>query len=82
LLAIWGVPQVLFDAVRYHHDPASAPEAARQLASIVHFADSVIPHLPVQTQLNTASLERAGTAHLVPQWEAVAQRLRAEEQAG
>jgi len=75
LLAIWGLPTAIVDVVQYHHDPGSAPASARRLASIVHFADSVVPHMPVLSKLDMASLERAGCAHLVPGWMAIAERL-------
>ena len=74
LLAIWGLPSTIVDAVQFHHDPGSAPEACRRLASIVHVADTAVPHLPVPALLNLASLERAGCAHLVPSWLAIAER--------
>ena len=75
LLAIWGLPTTIVDVVQYHHDPGSAPESARRLASIVHVADSLVAHMPVLSKLNMASLERAGCAGLVPGWLAVAERV-------
>jgi HD-like signal output (HDOD) protein len=74
LLAIWGLPQTIVDVVQYHHDPGSAPEPCRRLASIVHVADTVVAHLPIPKALNLPSLERAGCAHLVPSWLALAER--------
>jgi HD-like signal output (HDOD) protein len=74
LLAIWGLPSTIVDVVQFHHDPGSAPEACRRLASIVHVADTAVQHMPVPAQLNMASLERAGCAHLVPGWLAIAER--------
>ncbi|HET7501467.1 MAG TPA: response regulator [Kofleriaceae bacterium] len=74
LLAIWGLPSTIVDAVQFHHDPGSAPEPCRRLASIVHVADTLVQHLPVRNQLNLESLERAGTAQLVPGWLAIAKR--------
>ena len=75
LLAIWGLPTTIVDVVQYHHDPGSAPVSARRLASIVHVADSLVPHMPVLSKLDMASLERAGCANLVPGWLAIAERL-------
>ncbi|TMQ11377.1 MAG: HDOD domain-containing protein [Deltaproteobacteria bacterium] len=74
LLAIWGLPSTIVDVVQFHHDPGSAPEACRRLASIVHVADTAVQHMPAMTQLNMQSLERAGCAHLVPGWLAIAER--------
>ncbi len=38
LLSRWQLPKLLHEAVRYHHDPASAEEAGLE-ASLVHIAD-------------------------------------------
>lgn len=75
LLAIWGLPQIIVDAVQHHHDPGGAPEPCRRLASIVHVADAVVQHIPVPSELNMASLERTGCAHLVPTWLALAEQV-------
>jgi HD-like signal output (HDOD) protein/ActR/RegA family two-component response regulator len=64
LLAVWGVPTATIDAVQFHHDPGSAPEVYRRLASIVHVADAVTTHSPVSVPLNRESLEAAGFAKL------------------
>jgi HD-like signal output (HDOD) protein len=74
LLAIWGLPMTIVDAVHYHHDPGSAPEPVRRLASIVHVADAAMQHLPTPSQLNLPSLERAGCAALAAGWMALAGR--------
>jgi HD-like signal output (HDOD) protein len=75
LLAIWGLPTTIVDVVQYHHDPGSAPEACRRLASIVHVADAAVQHVPFPNMLNLPSLERAGCAHLVPSWRALAEKV-------
>jgi HD-like signal output (HDOD) protein/ActR/RegA family two-component response regulator len=68
LLAIWGLPSVIVDVVQYHHDPGSAPEARRQITSIVHVADALSHPGSEPPVLNLPSLERAGYAHLVDHW--------------
>jgi HD-like signal output (HDOD) protein/ActR/RegA family two-component response regulator len=68
LLAIWGLPTALVDVVQFHHDPGSAPEASRQIASIVHVADALTHPAGFPSTLDLASLERAGYAHLVDGW--------------
>ncbi|MDR2479539.1 MAG: HDOD domain-containing protein [Treponema sp.] len=35
----WNFPEVLVNAIRYHHDPASAPEAARDLVNTVYLSN-------------------------------------------
>jgi HD-like signal output (HDOD) protein len=74
LLAIWGLPMAIVDVVQCHHDPGSAPEASRVLASIVHVADAIVDPRPTETRLDMASLERAGCAHRVAEWLAIAER--------
>ena len=68
VIAIWGLPSVLVDVVQYHHDPGSAPEARRQITSIVHVADALSHPEADPPLLNMPSLERAGYAHLVDDW--------------
>jgi HD-like signal output (HDOD) protein len=74
LLAIWGLPSTLVDVVQYHHDPGSAPEACRALASIVHVADAIVHGANNEMKLDTASLERAGHARRVEGWLAIAKK--------
>ena len=69
LLAIWGLPMAIVDVVQYHHDPGSAPEPSRLLASIVHVADAIVHRRgDGDVALDHASLARAGTGHLIPIW--------------
>jgi HD-like signal output (HDOD) protein/ActR/RegA family two-component response regulator len=75
LLAIWGLPQTIVDVVQHHHDPGSAPEPCRRLASIVHVADASVAHIPVPKEIDLPSLERAGCAHLVPGWLALMEQV-------
>jgi HD-like signal output (HDOD) protein len=81
LLAIWGLPSAIVDVVQYHHDPGSAPEASRALASIVHVADALVHGVNNEMALDTASLERAGHAHRVEGWLAIAKRAASTEPA-
>jgi HD-like signal output (HDOD) protein/CheY-like chemotaxis protein len=74
LLAIWGLPTAIVDVVQHHHDPGSAPESRRKLASIVHVADTIARPPGTCPPLDLPSLERAGTAHLVEGWYALAER--------
>jgi HD-like signal output (HDOD) protein/ActR/RegA family two-component response regulator len=74
LLAIWGLPSAIVDVVQFHHDPGSAPEPSRRLASIVHVADALVARPLLHSPINTASIERAGCAHLVAGWTAIAER--------
>jgi HD-like signal output (HDOD) protein/ActR/RegA family two-component response regulator len=77
LLAIWGLPPVIIDAVQFQHDPGSAPESSRQLACIVHFASASIDHVIMPEPLNVESIERAGCSQLLPKWVDAARRASA-----
>ena len=79
LLAIWGLPSAIVDVVQYHHDPGSAPEASRALASIVHVADAIVHGPSNEMKLDLASLERAGHAHRVDGWLAIANKMGSME---
>lgn len=35
----WNFPQVFVDVIRYHHEPAEAPENVRKLTSVIYVAD-------------------------------------------
>jgi HD-like signal output (HDOD) protein len=74
LLAIWGLPAAISDAVQFHHDPGSGPEACRYVASVVHVADSLAQGPGACSSLDLPSLERAGCAPLVAGWRAIAAR--------
>jgi len=39
LLENWKLPERLVAALRFHHDPAAAPEGQRQVAAVIHAAD-------------------------------------------
>jgi HD-like signal output (HDOD) protein len=71
LLAIWGLPSAIVDAVQYHHDPGSAPEAARRLTGLVHVVDALVS----SARLDPESLDRAGCTAQVATWRAAAERL-------
>ena len=74
LLAIWGLPTAIVDVVQFHHDPGSAPESRRKLASIVHVADTIVRPPGTCPPLDLPSLTRAGCADLVAGWYALAER--------
>jgi putative nucleotidyltransferase with HDIG domain len=61
----WGLPDVLRDAIGFHHDPANAP-TGKQLAALIGLADGMARDLKVGTgggetpKLNDEQLEIAG----------------------
>ncbi len=68
LLDIWGLPRSIVDAVRYHHDPGSAPAAIREIAAAIHVADALMQ----RSSIDLESIARAGLSDRVAQWCAVA----------
>lgn len=38
---VWGLPEVLVAAARYHHHPEDAPEGQRTIAALVHLGDTL-----------------------------------------
>jgi HD-like signal output (HDOD) protein/CheY-like chemotaxis protein len=72
LLGIWGLPTSIVDAVRYHHDPGSAPVESREIAAAIHVADSLTQH----ERIDHESIERASLTARVVHWCAVAQGSR------
>jgi putative nucleotidyltransferase with HDIG domain len=75
LLAIWGVPVAIVNAVQSHHAPWEAPEGSRKLASLVHVADAIIRAGAADPVLDRVALDHAGCAEWVDSWLAAAQRL-------
>jgi HD-like signal output (HDOD) protein len=41
LLALWGLPQTIVEAVAYHHDPSSLPGRNLDAVAVVHIADAL-----------------------------------------
>jgi HD-like signal output (HDOD) protein len=69
LLALWGLPTGIVDAVMRHHDPASAAEPGFGLVGTVHTAVA----LASGEAPNTAYLEQTGAAERLPEWQAAHQ---------
>jgi hypothetical protein len=41
LAEAWGFPEPLVDAIRYHHEPTSAPEVSRDIIACVYLANAI-----------------------------------------
>lgn len=77
LLALWGLPMPLVDAVAFHHDPAFGGHARRAPVGLVHLADLLARpgrESTIPPELDTDYLAAAGYAVDEPLWH----RLRAE----
>lgn len=75
LLALWGLPMELVEAVAYRHAPAQVDPDRLGLAGLVHVSSA----LAVGDPLEEAYLAHLGLLDRVPSWQALARTLRASE---
>lgn len=89
LLALWGLPDLIVEAVAFHHAPATAPAHTFSALTAVHIANALAystvgaADAEVAVQLDMEYLERVGEAKRLPEWQALAAQavVRDEEQA-
>ena len=83
LLAMWGLPHAVVEAVSHHHDPCSVPAPAFDCVAAVYAADVLVSqreqataehplHVPA---LDLHYLEQIGVAECVPAWSELADRV-------
>jgi len=75
LLALWGIPDEIVDAVDHHHRPARAPLPSRRLAALVHVVDVLEKELAgetPETPLDEALLQEMGMADKLDRWRQLA----------
>jgi len=65
LLALWGLPMDIADAVAHHHQPARSAAATFGVAGTVHVAVA----LANGEELDLAYLESAGVLDKLPEWQ-------------
>ena len=74
LLALWGLPQPLIEAVAYHHRPSLLDDVRMSAAGAVHVADWLAHELSEGhaagsgEQLDEAYLSRIDRLHCLPVW--------------
>lgn len=76
LLALWGVPRPIVEAVAFHAAPAAAPDPQNRLLAVVHAAAHLTadPEAAERPDLDLGFLEQLGLEARVPVWsEAAAQ---------
>ena len=82
LLNIWGLPDVIVEAVAYHHAPSGASSTDAPVLTYVHAADAIRGSTPEQAPLFDESyLEAAGVTDRREQWIQVAADIEAEDEA-
>jgi putative nucleotidyltransferase with HDIG domain len=80
LLALWGVPDTVVEAVAYHHRPQAAHAPALDAVAAVAIAEQLAhDHQPEPCPARPAAvapsyLERIGVGVLPPQWHELAKR--------
>lgn len=79
LLALWGLPNALVEAVAFHHEPQSLPEARLSVAGVVHVANWIEHQLPdtafaASQSLDREYLARVGLLQELPDWQQQAQQ--------
>jgi len=80
VLGLWGLPDAIVEAVRYHHSPQDAGPTLG-LAGVVHIADAIITGAypltkqhapPLETSLDVVYLSECGVASRLREWKAEA----------
>jgi HD-like signal output (HDOD) protein len=76
LLGLWGFPNLIVEAVAFHHTPSLASEKGLGLSGIVHIADRLV-HLKSEnrsgsndTGVQAGFLEGLAVGHCLPKWSA------------
>ena len=72
LLALWGLPTPIVEAVAYHHAPSACPAEQFIGLTAVHIASCLVseqgPPIPNGNRLDREYLERLGIEYRVPAW--------------
>lgn len=74
LMALWGLPMEMVEAVAFHHAPGRLPGRGLDVVGVTHLARALVGDVP----LDEAWVERAGLADRLPAWRALAERLQAD----
>ena len=73
LMALWGLPMEMVEAVAFHHRPGVLPGRGLDVVGVVHIARALVGEIP----LDEAWLEGAGLAPRLPAWRELAAQLQA-----
>ncbi|MGH8019667.1 MAG: response regulator [Opitutaceae bacterium] len=70
LLALWGLPGAVVDAVSWHHDPSGCPEKSFGPLACVHAANvwSHLGHSGGRSEIDEDYFERLGLANRLAEW--------------
>jgi putative nucleotidyltransferase with HDIG domain len=82
LLASWGLPDPIVEAVAFHHQPAAAPASNGNLPLVVHVASHLAhvtqgnPRGDIPSSIDLEHLERVQLKHRLKAWKAAARECR------
>ncbi len=74
LMALWGLPMEMVEAVAFHHRPGRLPGRGLDVVGATHVARALVGEIP----LDDAWIESAGLAPRLPAWRELAGRLQAD----
>jgi response regulator RpfG family c-di-GMP phosphodiesterase len=74
LMALWGLPMEMVEAVAFHHAPGRLPGRGLDVVGATHIARALVGDLP----LDEAWVASAGLAPHLPAWRERAERLQAD----
>jgi HD-like signal output (HDOD) protein len=71
LLALWGYPPSVVDAVSYHARPDSITIPFIDLTALLHVAHALVCAEGKEEEMNTGYLQKLGIADRVPKWKEI-----------
>jgi len=74
LMALWGLPMEMVEAVAFHHAPGRLPGRGLDVVGATHVARALVGEVP----LDEAWIDAAGLAPRLPNWREWAERLQAD----
>jgi HD-like signal output (HDOD) protein/ActR/RegA family two-component response regulator len=77
LLALWGLPHAIVEAVAHHHRPLRSPSPGFDTVAIAHIADALASGTDTgdalgRSRIDEAYIERIGVAHRLAAWRQLA----------
>jgi HD-like signal output (HDOD) protein/ActR/RegA family two-component response regulator len=80
LLALWGLPHTIVEAVAHHHSPLRSPVPAFDAIAAVHIADALVADMEIGAPTESTGLSRMDLDYLeclgvtgrIPEWQRLA----------
>ncbi|HEY0250598.1 MAG TPA: HDOD domain-containing protein, partial [Kofleriaceae bacterium] len=74
LMRMWGLPEILIEAVECHHEPARASSQVADVLAVVRVAETLSDNSDA-TELDFEFLKRRNMIEQLPQWRSLAASL-------